>query len=110
MYLVFSVFSTIDIPVKFPFHWFIGCLGLWCLTPLSTIFQLYRGCQFYWWRKLKYPEKTIDLPQVTNNLSVSHNVSSTPCHEFSVNLYYAISVILIFNTNTNLSYAEHSCQ
>ena len=32
-------------------------LGFWCLTPLSTIFQLYRGSQ-----------KTTDLPQVTDEL------------------------------------------
>jgi hypothetical protein len=39
--------------------------------------QLYRGGQFNWWRKPEYPEKTTDLPQITDTLS--HNVvSSTP--------------------------------
>ena len=49
-----------------------GRLKLSCsvmvITPLPTIFQLYRGGQFDWWSKPGYQEETTDMSQVTDKL------------------------------------------
>ena len=38
----------------------------------SKHYQLYRGRQFYWWSKPEYPEKIIDLSQVTDKLYIEY--------------------------------------
>jgi hypothetical protein len=49
------------------------------------MFQLYRGGQFYWWKKPEYPKKTTRLSEVTDKLLSQNVVWSTPRHEWEWN-------------------------
>jgi hypothetical protein len=56
-----NLISKVNNPATF--YWLVW-FDLWSLA----IFQIYRGGKFYWRRKPEYPEKTTDLPQVTDKL------------------------------------------
>jgi hypothetical protein len=66
-------------------------LDLWCLTPLSTIFQLYRGGQ--------YSEKTTDLSQVTDKLC--HIILHLPWTGFELTTLVVIDTDCIISCQSN---------
>ena len=45
-------------------------IQVWFMVFNATFnnIQLYRGGQFYWWRKPEYPEKTTNLSQINDKL------------------------------------------
>ena len=77
-----------------------GGFGLWYLMLLLTIFQLYRGSQFYWWRKPEYLEKTTDLATHTDGWKCQYLIESGKiCDNILQSSVYAV----VINESTELT-------
>ena len=61
-------------------------LGLWCFTPLSTIFRLYRDDQFFFLVEETGAPRENHRPVESHSQTLSYNIiSRTPHYEWDSN-------------------------
>ena len=70
-------------------------LELWCLMPLSVIFLLYHSGE-----ETGVPREN-HRPAASYWQTLSHNVSSTPCHEFELTTLVVIGTDCIGSCKSN---------
>ena len=103
----FSQYKWKSLLLSFKLHIFehVLGLGLGYLTPLSTIFQLHRGGQFYWWRKSEYSEKSTNLPKVTDKF---YHMLYYPVHlSLSLRGILIPTFVVLGNTTLNLFFSYY---
>ena len=74
----------------------------WCLMTLSTIFQLYRDGQFYWWRNRSTRVEN-HLSEVTDKLYFAMLYTSPIEHVNGVKICMSVFTIVRLSPNQNLT-------
>ena len=77
-------------------------MGLWCLTLLLTILQLYRGGHFYCWRKPECPQKTTELFRIS--ILYCHKYMNIECTFCMRMIFYCLSNTCMLQMISYFSY------